>query len=426
MHRSWKQDESGEERSGVAALEKLRPCAHRRLLHTGALSQRVYSYYSDTFSIVKLISAHITRQHVQHIASKEIEAAIRRRHRYRRCVQSNTPAPCRGVGIADATLRARVGMWKTYCPVRWHRDGVLLNARSSPHVVEFENQVYFLSSYAALQDFLLRPGSFLRMPLPLPSKIPLRLSSLAASTATVALKAHCPVVLAEKKELVRPVRQDFVVWYHGQHWVLSSLEALERFMRTPSDIVMKAVLPEIIPEDQLRDRLASNETERRVVRKAHEDQLNSKEEASDMESLQEALQWLQKAASDAITDALVHVGVSRYLLPGRSMRSSASMGFARHLHANNPQNPRRIQRYHEEQFRRFVQDCALPVEIRECIQRRRDAEAEEATRPLNPDPEFVTAGEAGGEAPMRSSMQTTELEAKIKSYMALLGTPAKT
>lgn len=86
------------------------------------------------------------------------------------------------------------------------------------------------------------------------------------------------------------------------------------------------------------------------------------------------MSYLQVAVAEPISRALVAAGEARYLYPGLGSKSTL-LHMAKHLRAHNPLNTKSRQRRAEEELALFLQNCAVPEDLKAYITRRQAVKA---------------------------------------------------
>eukprot|EP00403_Amphidinium_massartii_P040964 CAMPEP_0178443130 /NCGR_PEP_ID=MMETSP0689_2-20121128/38670_1 /TAXON_ID=160604 /ORGANISM="Amphidinium massartii, Strain CS-259" /LENGTH=1376 /DNA_ID=CAMNT_0020066995 /DNA_START=32 /DNA_END=4162 /DNA_ORIENTATION=- len=309
------------------------------------------SYYREVFGNEVVLDGIRSTWAVFDQACQESKGAVSSRMRYFRRTAEGKACSIFGMSFTKEYLELRRSPWGNYCPVRLTLGNELVVSQDERLVVEYNSQIFWLSSAEKMDMFLEDPEAFLQVPLP--TSLPRVIDENDTSRTSVkALESYCPVALVDRKELVKVEDDMYVAQYQAQYWTFTSQEALDKFMLRPARYAvprtrLPAKKPPIKGEQSpsLLDRIAKGK---------------------DLEPT-EILTYMQSSVAEAVCQALVETGERRPLYPGKSPEESILLFMGKFLRARNPANAEMYGKTVCEDYDRFLTDCALPEQVKELM-----------------------------------------------------------
>lgn len=345
-------ESAGGSDNGDALLQQEAALQRQRLLAYQQQSPSVRTYYSVTFDNVRDVDGSRLPWAVFDQAVEETNVGISQRLEYYRRTAVGMAAPVRGLCFSPSRLEASLSDWQMYCPVTLSVGNELEECSDARHAVEYKSKVYWLASSEKAKLFADEPEAFLQVPLP--ENVPKLLSCSERkdkAAKLVELEGYCPVVLVNKKDLVKS-SGFHMVEFAGSLYSCASQEAAAKFLRRPVRYVKGAKLPSkkpVLPGLETQSALLSSLLKGKDGRGLHPDDMCT---------------YMQASVAEAICQALVDSGERRPLYPGKDPQESALLYLARFLRAKNTVNTEMYAQTVKQQREDFLSDCALPSELK--------------------------------------------------------------
>ncbi|XP_060093981.1 adenylate kinase 9 [Heteronotia binoei] len=270
------------------------------------------------------------------IIAKQIQLYLER-------IRQGKAASIADLCITPQELLSRLGEFGQYCPVSLAEKGELVDCSVTPSLrfaAEFRGHYYKMAGQEELDKFLNTPEIYVPPlaphPLPLPSKLPKRLTATevkALFPMQAEMQGYCPVTYLEGKqryEALVPGDIEYAVLYCKKLYIFESEEKLQKFMRLPEKY-WKQTLPHKLPP---------------------------KKEPVLLTALP-LTGYLEQGVATALIKAMNEVGCLKPKFPFLSMKKSALLFVAYHLKAFNPRSSDYVQKKYKRKLDRFIDNCEL-------------------------------------------------------------------
>nr|XP_056712755.1 adenylate kinase 9 [Euleptes europaea] len=245
--------------------------------------------------------------------------------------------------ITPQELLSRLGEFGQYCPVSLAEKGELIDCSVTPSLrfaAEFRGHYYKMAGQEELDKFLNTPELYVPPlaphPLPLPSKLPQKLTAAdvkALFPMQAELQGYCPVTYLDGKqryEALVPGNIEYAVLYRKKLYIFESEEKLQKFMRLPEKY-WKQKLPHKLPP---------------------------KNEPVLLTALP-LTGYLEQGVATAIIKAMNEVGCLKPKFPFLSVKKTALLFIAYHLKAFNPRSSDYVRKKYKRKLDRFIENCEL-------------------------------------------------------------------
>jgi adenylate kinase family enzyme/YHS domain-containing protein len=311
----------------------------------------LYAFYASTYDCVYRFDATRSIWALSSATVKIVEDCFRTRNMLMRTAPRKARSQPLGLPMSDP----RASPYGRFCPVAATSEGRTVVAKDASLCALYDDKVYWLSSAAALKAFLAEPEAYLSAPSDFP-----RLATFAERKdprLEVALDGHCPVSL--KSGELKRTRAHLIVYKDDVYAAAGEAEAIA-LLETPEKYV-HATLPAKVPPPVTSVSLVY-------------DSMEKARSGESGEELTDHLTYLQVAVSEPISRALVAAGEARHLYPGLGSKSTL-LHMAKHLRAHNNLNTKSRQSRAEEELALFLQNCAVPEDLKAYITRRQEVRA---------------------------------------------------
>ncbi|XP_077158489.1 adenylate kinase 9 isoform X2 [Paroedura picta] len=305
--------------------------------------EEIRAYYEELHQNWYVIDAFHSKWWNWNRVLKETQMITKQIQVYLERIRQGKAASIADLCITPQELLARLGEFGQYCPVSLAEKGELVDCSVTPSLrfaAEFRGHYYKMAGQEELDKFLNAPELYVPPlaphPLPLPSKLPKKLTAAevkALFPMQAEMQGYCPVTYLDGKqryEALVPGNIEYAVLYCKKLYIFENEEKLQKFMRLPEKY-WNQTLPHKLPP---------------------------KKEPVLLTALP-LTGYLEQGVATALIKAMNEVGCLKPKFPFLSVKKSALLFIAYHLKAFNPRSSDYVRKKYKRKLDRFIDNCEL-------------------------------------------------------------------
>ncbi|XP_048348870.1 adenylate kinase 9 isoform X3 [Sphaerodactylus townsendi] len=305
--------------------------------------EEIRAYYEEQHQNWYVIDALHSKWWIWDKVLDETQKITKQIQMYLERIRQRKAASIAHLCITPQELLSRLGDFGQYCPVSLAEKGELVDCSVTPSLqfaAEFRGHYYKMAGQEELDKFLNTPELYVPPlaphPLPLPSKLPQKLTAAdvkALFPMQAEMQGYCPVTYLDGKqryEALVPGNIEYAALYRKKLYIFESEEKLQKFMRSPEKY-WKQTLPHKLPP---------------------------KKEPVFLTALP-LTGYLEQGVATALIKAMNEVGCLKPKFPFLSVKKTALLFIAYHLKAFNPRSSDYMRKKYKRKLDRFIDNCEL-------------------------------------------------------------------
>uniref|UniRef100_A0ABM5G8U0 Adenylate kinase 9 isoform X3 n=1 Tax=Pogona vitticeps TaxID=103695 RepID=A0ABM5G8U0_9SAUR len=308
-----------------------------------AQTEEIRPYYEEQHQNWYVVDATHSKWWIWNRVLEDTQAITKQIQTYLERIRQGKAASIADMCIMPQELLSRLGEFGQYCPVNLAEKGELVDCSVSPSLrfaAEFRGHYYKMAGQEELDKFLNAPELYVPPlapnPLPLPNKLPKRLTAAdvkALFPMQAEMQGYCPVTYLDGKqryEALIPGDTEYAVLYCKKLYIFESEEKLQKFMRLPEKY-WDQKLPHKLPP--MKEPI--------------------------MLTALPLMGYLEQGVATALIKAMNEVGCLKPKFPFLSVKKTALLFIAYHLKAYNPRSSDYVRKKYKRKLDRFIDHCEL-------------------------------------------------------------------
>ncbi|XP_054857615.1 adenylate kinase 9 isoform X2 [Eublepharis macularius] len=305
--------------------------------------EEIRAYYEEQHQNWYVVDAFHSKWWNWNKVLEETEIITKQIQLYLEKIRQGKAASIADLCITPQELLSRLGEFGQYCPVSLAEKGELVDCSVTPSLkfaAEFRGHYYKMAGQEELDKFLNTPELYVPPlaphPLPLPSKLPKKLTAAEVKSLfpmQAEMQGYCPVTYLDGKkryEALVPGDIEYAVLYRKKLYIFESEDKLQKFMRLPEKY-WKQTLPHKLPP---------------------------KKEPVLLTALP-LTGYLEQGVATALIKAMNEVGCLKPKFPFLSVKKTALLFIAYHLKAFNSRSSDYVRKKYKRKLDWFIDNCEL-------------------------------------------------------------------